>query len=83
VTADVTMKTFMSKDDLHSFEKLNHPFMQTLVKDIEAWSAVQQYNTVFLLFSQFSSAILPSVPSNECYLHGFYCYKFFSEIKIH
>lgn len=42
VPADVTLQTFLTKSHLDRLRTSKHPFVQTLVKDIEQWTPKQR-----------------------------------------
>ena len=42
VTADVTLKSWLEPEDLASLENFNSDFAKSMVRDIKAWSKVQQ-----------------------------------------
>ena len=81
VPADVTLHTYLTESHLETLRKIDHPFVQTMVRDVQQWTPKQRYGktTSFLTESREflrRCGITEPEESNVAFLHdplALYC----------
>jgi len=62
VTANVTLSTWMNEEDLLKLKKLDHPFINAIVRDVEIWTPIQREYLE-------KHSTLKDISSNVAFLH--------------